>query len=349
MDGKIPLLGLFPEEITRFLTDSAPPGVTIKPFTGTQVFRWLWEGAAAFDVMTNLPLGVRRILGDLSCIRTAAVVRRLEDRDGTVKYHLAFPDGAAAETVLLTDHGGRRTACVSSQAGCALGCAFCQTGALGLTRDLSAAEIAEQFLTLEQAAGPLDNLVFMGMGEPLANLGGVRKAIALLSHPRGRGFSLRRITVSTAGLIAGIYDLADNGPPVRLAVSLTSADPAVRERLMPVAAANPLDRLKEAVVYYSQKSGRRCTLEVALLSGVNTDGEQARLLASFARDTGAHVNLIPWNSVASLPFQEPPAAECRAVLRILKQAHVPATLRTHRGRNVAGACGQLGTRRLTPD
>jgi 23S rRNA (adenine2503-C2)-methyltransferase len=239
--------------------------------------------------------------------------------------------------------GSRFTACISSQSGCAMGCRFCKTGTLGLRRNLTGAEMLEQFLLLEECAGaPLSNVVFMGMGEPLANIVALRRACAILSHPKGRCLSPRRITVSTAGLIPGIIDLADQGPHLRLAVSLTTADPDLRESLMPVARSNPLPDLRRAIAYYAEKSGRRPTLEAALLGGVNTSPAQARAFAAFARDLGAHVNLIPWNPVPGLDFHEPTTGESRAFLRILEDAGVSATLRLRRGSAIAGACGQLG-------
>ncbi len=340
MSGRVAIAGFLPEEL-----GAAVP--LDQPFRARQIFGQVARGARSFDGMTDLPEPLRSELAETACVVSGQTLQTLTDRDGTVKLQVAFPDGARIEAVLLADSSGgegaaRKTACVSCQAGCALGCAFCRTGRLGFTRDLSAAEIVEQFLLLESRAGTLDSVVFMGMGEPLLNLGAVRKAAAVLTHPLGRGLSVRRMTLSTAGIVAGIYELADAGPAVRLAVSLTTADPALREELMPVARDNPLPDLQEAVRYYARKTGRRCTLEAALLSGRNTSRSQMRLLAAFARDTGAHVNLIPWNPLPGLPFAEPTDAECREALRELARAGVNATLRTKRGRGIGGACGQLG-------
>ncbi|MDR3283998.1 MAG: 23S rRNA (adenine(2503)-C(2))-methyltransferase RlmN [Treponema sp.] len=334
----IALAGLLPEEISaRFQL--------AKPFMGRQIFKWIARGVSSFDAMTDLPLELRGRLLEQAALRTGNVLQTLEDPDGTIKLQIEFPDRIYIETVLLADEAERKTACVSSQAGCALGCRFCRTGQLGFTRNLTAGEIVEQFLLLEKISGPLDNVVFMGMGEPLLNLEAVRKAVSILTHPAGRNLSLRRITISTAGIIPGIYDLADRGPAVRLAVSLTTADPALRNDLMPVARSNSLEELKKAIAYHGNKTGKRCTLEAALISGVNTGSESARQLAEFAGELGVHVNLIPWNPTASLPFAEPAPAECREFVRMLEERKIPVTLRTRRGRKIGGACGQLGQRK----
>ncbi len=311
-------------------------------FRGMQLFKWIASGVTSFSEMQNLPKNLRQQLEQDCCIRSSFVSKKLVDPDGTVKLQLTLHDGKCVETVLLTDKEGRRTACVSCQVGCGMACAFCQTGRLGFSRNLEAAEIVEQFQFLEETVGKLDNIVFMGMGEPMLNLTAIRKAVAVLTHSQGRNLSGRRITLSTCGIVSGIYDLADNGPALRLAVSLTTADEALRQQLMPVTAGNPLPKLKEAIAYYIQKTGRRCTLEAALLAGKNTGRESAQRLIDFARDLNCHVNLIPWNPVEGLPFQEPSAKECKNFILQLEHAGVNVTLRHRRGRKIGGACGQLG-------
>lgn len=221
-------------------------------------------------------------------------------------------------------------------------CAFCQTGQLGLARNLEPEEIVEQFLFLEAECGKLDNIVFMGMGEPLMNLPAIRKAITVLTHKDGRNLSSRRITLSTSGVIKGIYDLADNGPLIRLAVSLTTADEELRSLIMPVNRTNPLPELRTAIAYYAEKTGKRVTLEAALMAGKNTGKESAERMIQFAQGIDVNINLIPWNSVEGLPFTEPSAAEVRNFTDILKNAGLNVTLRTKRGRTIGGACGQLG-------
>ena len=332
---KIQLAGLLPEEITEQL------GLSQK-FRGEQIFQWIGKGVTSFDQMTNLSLDLRTKLEETSVIRSSRISKILKDPDGTIKLQIELHDKKAVETVLLIDKENRKTACVSCQVGCAMKCAFCQTGQLGLARNLTAAEIIEQFLFLEQEAGPLNNIVFMGMGEPLMNLSAIRKSVDILTHKKGRNLSSRRITLSTSGVIKGIYDLADNGPLLRLAVSLTTADEDLRTELMPVNIKNPLPELKQAIKYYSEKTGKRVTLEAALLSEKNTGVESAKKMIDFAKDLDVNVNLIPWNPIETLPFKEPSASEAKNFISILERANINVTLRTRRGRKIGGACGQLG-------
>ncbi len=332
---KIPLAGLSAEEITAELGLSPA-------FRGKQIFKWIGKGTESFDEMTNLSAALREELSQKAVLRSSTVSKVLKDPDGTIKLQVTLSDGLAVETVLLTDREDRKTACVSCQVGCAMNCAFCQTGHLGLARSLTAGEIVEQFLFLEKHAGPLDNIVFMGMGEPMMNLSAVRKAISVLTDKDGRGLSGRRITLSTSGVIQGIYDLADNGPSIRLAVSLTTADPALRERLMPIGRTNPLDDLRKAIDYFAKKTGKRVTLEAALLHDTNTSKESAENMIRFARGMDVHINLIPWNPVEGLQFSEPTARECKNFVALLENAGINVTLRTRRGREIGGACGQLG-------
>lgn len=332
---KIAISGLMPAEICEKL------GLK-QSFRGKQIFQWIGKGAESFDEMSNLSVQLREELKEKSVLRSTSVSKVLKDPDGTIKLQISLSDGLAVETVLLTDRENRKTACVSCQVGCAMKCAFCQTGALGLARNLSAGEIVEQFLHLEKHAGTLDNIVFMGMGEPMMNLPNVRKAIEILTNKDGRGLSGRRITLSTSGVIKGIYDLADNGPAIRLAVSLTTADADLRERIMPISKANPLPELRKAIEYFTQKTGKRVTLEAALLHDTNTSIESATNMINFARNLDVHLNLIPWNPVEGLPFSEPSGKECKNFVYHLEKAGLNVTLRTRRGREIGGACGQLG-------
>lgn len=331
----IVLTGLLPQEICEKLELK-------EKFRGKQIFKWVGTGVKTFDEMTNLSKALRDELSSKATLRTSTVTNVLEDPDGTIKLQITLEDGNAVETVLLTDKENRKTACVSCQAGCAMKCAFCQTGTLGLSRNLTPAEIVEQFLYLEEKAGPLDNIVFMGMGEPMQNLDGIRKAIEILSSPDGRSLSKKRITLSTSGIIKGIYDLADNGPHIRLAVSLTTADEELRKELMPVTNGNSLKDLRKAISYYAEKSGKRVTLEAALLHDKNTSEESAKNMIEFAKGIDVNVNLIPWNPVATLPFTEPGSNEVHRFVERLEKAGLNVTLRTKRGRKIGGACGQLG-------
>jgi 23S rRNA (adenine2503-C2)-methyltransferase len=335
MNEKLFLTGLFPEEIVAKLDLGAN-------FRGKQIFKWISSGVSSFDEMTNLSLDLRKSLSEKANIYSSFVSQKLVDPDGTIKLQITLHDSLCIETVLLIDSEGRKTSCVSCQAGCAMGCAFCQTGKLGFARNLTAGEIVEQFLYLEKECGKLDNIVFMGMGEPMLNLPEIRKAIAILAHKEGRNLSTRRITISTCGVIKGIYDLADNGPAVRLAISLTTADQELRETLMPIGKTNPLPELSKAIQYYIEKTGNRCTLEAALLSGINTTQESADNLKRFVKNMPIHVNVIPWNPVEGLPYKEPSVNECRKFMKMLEERGRNVTQRTRRGRKIGGACGQLG-------
>lgn len=334
---KIPLTGLLPSEIVEQLNLS-------QKFRGMQIFKWIGSGAESFSQMTNLNLELRNQLEETAQLRSSSILQTLKDPDGTIKLQIKLCDGNIVETVLLTDKEGRKTACVSCQAGCAMKCAFCQTGTLGLARNLTAGEIVEEFLFLEKEAGKLDNIVFMGMGEPMQNLEAIRRAVEILCHKDGRALSSKRITLSTCGIVSGIYEMADNGPNLRLAVSLTTADEDLRKELMPVARAeaNSLENLKSAIKYYSEKTGKRVTLEAALLHSKNTDKSSAENLISFAKDLDVNINLIPWNPVKNLPFEEPTSDETKRFVQLLERAGLNVTLRTRRGRKIGGACGQLG-------
>lgn len=329
------LSGLLPEELFSLL------GLE-KKFRAKQIFKWIADGARNFDAMTNLPLADRERLSRTATLFSTHILQTLRDPDGTVKLQIGLADGNAVETVLLTDATGRKTACVSCQVGCPMNCAFCQTGHIGYGRNLTPGEIVEQFYHLEDSVGKLDNIVFMGMGEPMLNLGAIRQAVAILCHPEGRALSRRRITLSTSGITEGIKSLADEGPDIRLAVSLTTANPELRTDLMPVNKANPLPALKEAIRYFIEKSGKRVTLEAALMGGVNTKASDARDIANFARGLNVHINLIPWNPVETLPFKSPSQNETTAFLKMLEGYGLNVTLRTRRGEKIGGACGQLG-------
>ncbi|MDR0583467.1 MAG: 23S rRNA (adenine(2503)-C(2))-methyltransferase RlmN [Treponema sp.] len=354
------LCGLPPEELAA-LIDFLPR------FRAAQIFKWIAAGASSFGEMKNLPLALREALTGRFLLRSSAVQVRYEDPDGTVKLGIGLADGAKIEAVLLAG-GGRRTACLSTQAGCPAGCVFCKTGSLGFTRNLTSAEIVEQFLFLREAAShgapsaaegraaiakgraghAVDNIVIMGMGEPLLNLAEVRRALAVITCKQGMDFSKRRITLSTCGISAGIIDLADKGPAVRLALSLTTADEALRRRLMPIAKAHPLNEVKEALACFQRSGGGRITLEIVLLGGLNTRSEDVAALADFARGLDTVVNLIPWNPVEGLkaddgrPLREPSPGEAAAFAGRLKAAGLKVTRRFRKGRGVMGACGQLG-------
>lgn len=340
-DRKIPVAALNCDELTQVF--SLP-----QSFRAKQIFKWISSGAETFEQMTTLSKDLRKQLSEKAVIYSSKVTKQLYDSDGTIKLQIETYDRNFIESVLLTDKAERKTACVSCQVGCAMGCEFCKTGTLGFARNLADYEIVEQFLYLEKEIrktnpnGKLDNIVFMGMGEPMLNLDNIRKAISILSDKEGRNLSTRRITISTCGIIKGIYDLADNGPCVRLAVSLTTADSALRAQLMPVTKTNSLPELKKAIQYFTKKTKKRCTLEAALIGKMNTGEYSIKNMINFARGLDVHINLIPWNKVEGLDFEEPTKSECEKFFHAIEKAGLNVTFRTKRGQEIGGACGQLG-------
>jgi len=341
-----PLSGLPLEELEKLVQP-------LPRFRAAQIFKWIAAGAGGFEEMSNLPQPLRNELAEKFILRPSAAVEKHRGNDGSVKLALQFADGVWAEAVLLIDGSGRRTVCLSTQAGCPVGCVFCKTGT-GFSRNLSSAEIVEQFLLLERAAAPespgtrpVSNIVVMGMGEPLLNLPELRRAFEVITCKKGIGFSKRRITVSTCGIADGIEDLAANGPNVRLALSLTTADEDLRRRLMPISSSQPLYKVKEALLGFQDRGGGRVTLEAVLLGGINTRIEDAQSIAGFAKGLDAVVNLIPWNPVKGLEFEgkalKPPStAEVETFTRELEKLGLNVTRRFRRGRGIMGACGQLG-------
>jgi 23S rRNA (adenine2503-C2)-methyltransferase len=333
------MIGIPFEELTEQLSP-------LPRFRAAQIFKWIASGVSSFDEMNNLPLELRGELAERYTLRSHTAVETHRGSDGTVKLTIQLADGAWIEAVLLAD-GKRYTACLSTQAGCPAACVFCKTGAAFL-RNLDSGEIVEQFLLLRDIAkDSIANIVIMGMGEPLLNLAELRRSLAVITDKKGMNFSRRRITVSTCGIVQGITDIADHGPAVRLALSLTTADEALRRRLMPITTGQPLGKVKEALRRFQECGGGRITLEAVLLGGINTRGEDAAAMAQFARGLDAAINLIPWNPVKGLefegkPLREPAAAEIEAFTRRLEALGLNVTRRYRRGRGVMGACGQLG-------
>jgi len=373
----ISLSGLTLTEIEELLP-------TLPRFRAGQIFKWIARGVNNFDEMTNLPASLRGELKENFCLYSSVIDNVIEDGE-TKKFVFSLKDGSKIESVLLNDGKNRLTACLSTQVGCPAGCVFCKTGSLGFKRNLDCAEIIEQFLHLhciaknshkehkgtkstkgeregrrEEGEGRregasqardfghvIDNIVVMGMGEPLLNLPNLRKAILLLNCKKGINFSLRRITVSTCGICDGLYDLAQNGPYVRLALSLATADENLRQRLMPITKSNPLDKIKENLLLFQSNGGGRLTLEMPLLKQINTRDMDAKSAAAFAKGLDTVVNIIPWNPVAGFEFEgrplcEPGKRETEDFIGMLEGYGLKVTMRLHKGRGVMGACGQLG-------
>ena len=340
MKNKTVLAGLLPEELSVLL-NSYPL------FRCRQLYQWILSGASAFDDMSSLPVQMRKELEENFQLYSCSTSSELKDQDGTVKLGINLEDGAVIEGVILSDEENNKTACISTQAGCPMGCVFCKTGMLGFKRNLLAAEISAQFLLLLQKEPKISNIVIMGMGEPLLNLDALRKSLNFFMHSGGLSISRRRITLSTCGIEKGIIDLADNGPDIRLALSLTTARQELRERLMPVTRNNPLSKIRDALLHYQKKTRQRLTLEMVLLEGINTSPAEAGAVAEFTRGLDAIINLIPWNSVPGLnldgrALKSPPSMETSAFADALKYRGLRVTQRYEKGRGIQAACGQLG-------
>ena len=319
-----------------------------RAYRAKQVAGWVWKKqVGAFSEMNNLPAGLRGRLAEEFVILTAAEQRRSESTDGTVKCLLRLADGETIEAVAIPAEG-RLTACVSTQVGCAMGCGFCATGLEGLRRDLSAGEIVEQIFHLQAAMGRrVTNVVFMGMGEPLANYDATVAAVAAMIDPDRLGISARHVTVSTVGLPKQIRRLAAEKLPITLAISLHAPTDALRRKLIPAAGNVPIDRIIAAAEAFYRSRKREVTLEYVLLGGVNDTPGCADALADIAHRLRCNVNLIRYNPVSPLAYDRPTRAAVQEFEARLRRRGVNVHLRQSRGLDVTAACGQL--RRLAED
>jgi len=313
-------------------------------YRGRQVFRWLYQGRAdGFGAMTNLPKSLRAELATRAeIVMPRLVTRAASQRDSTVKYLFQFADGERAETVLMHD-GDRATLCVSSQVGCNQGCTFCATAQMGLARNLTSGEMVGQLLEVEReiGAGRVSNIVFMGMGEPLANYKHLLRALDVLTSPDGVGAPARRITVSTSGLVPAIDRYARDGVKTGLALSLNATTDDVRDRLIPSNARYKIRGVLDACHAWAEATGGRLTVEYVLLRGVNDSLEDGRRLARLLDPIPCKVNLIPFNPIPGATFARPEAARVAAFQKVLYDARCVATVRKTKGSDVAAACGQL--------
>lgn len=344
------ILGLTEEALANLLTARGQ-----KPYRAKQLMEWLWKARArSFDEMSNLPPALREELAAEFTIRPLEVVEVNASPGGTRKFLSRLADGHLIESVVIPaaeDASGKKadrmTLCVSSQVGCAFGCRFCASGLNGFTRNLTTAEILGQILAAEDIAGQrVDNLVFMGMGEPLANCANLLPALDIILSHTGPNIGARHITISTSGNVPGLRKLAAFGKPIRLAVSLHGATDEVRSRVMPVNDTWPLGELLPALEAWSRDKKHMITLEYILIEGVNADLDEARRLAGIARRLNAKVNLIPYNTVEGLPWVRPSEEHCKAFCRILVRERIPVTMRYEKGHDINAACGQLRLRKL---
>ena len=316
-------------------------------FRAKQIEEWLWEkGATSFDEMTNLPKALRTSLAERYTLGGLTQLARQESADGSRKYLLGLSDGAAVECVGMPT-GSRLAVCASTQAGCGMGCAFCATGASGLTRSLTVSEIYEQVMHVrDDFDSRVTSVVLMGQGEPFANYDATLSALRRMNSPEGLGIGARHLTVSTCGIIPQILRFAREPEQFTLAVSLHSAVQKTRNLLMPGVKRWSLLNLYEAMGTYVDLTGRRPTYEFALIRGVNDTEDELGSLVDFCRGTLCHVNIIQLNEVPGSKFQ--PSSEARAgeFVRRLERVGVEATIRNSRGADIDAACGQLRQRML---
>jgi 23S rRNA (adenine2503-C2)-methyltransferase len=313
-------------------------------YRADQVHRWIFEGLArSFEEMTNLPAAEREALGAAFALDEPAEDRVSVSTDGTVKHLWRLRDGHLVESVLIpTDR--RLTLCISSQAGCAMGCTFCATGWGGFDRQLTAGEIVGQYRASRRWAeahdhGTISNIVYMGMGEPLANRKAVHASLTLLNH--GYDVGARRITVSTVGVVPGILELAEREEQFGLALSLHAPEPGLRRQLIPLEKRYPLGEVLAALRRFDEAGGRRITFEYTMIRDVNDDPDLAPMLADVARDARAFVNLIPFNPIPYQDWKPSTPERIRAFAKVLEDRGVQVAVRETRGRDIEAACGQL--------
>ena len=353
--AKPPLTGETLDSLTEKLRARGEPA-----FRAKQILDWLYKKRARSpDEMTNLSKPLRAWLDETFDFLPVSLVLNKQSEDVTDKLLLELRDQSLIETVIIRapqegvglDHS-RKTICISTQVGCAMACVFCASGLAGLKRDLNAGEIVAQLLQVcyrEDARtsrartelASFDNIVVMGMGEPLANYDNLIRALTIVNADWGLGFGARRITISTSGLVPKIQRLAQEDLGFRLAISLHGATDEVREKIMPINKAYPLAKLVPAVREFAEKHGRMVTLEFILIEGVNDSLEQAQKLRDIARDLHAHVNLIPYNTVQGLPWKRPSITRQERFADILRDARISVTLRREKGHDIDAACGQL--------
>lgn len=329
------------EQLTDLITGWGQPAYRTK-----QVWQWLYnQKVESFDEMGNLPQALRDKLADETMLSTLTVATERQSSDGTIKRLYILPDGQYIEAVLMPYTDGRRTACISTQAGCAMGCVFCATGQMGFARHLSTGEIIEQALhfarMLEAEDDRLSNIVLMGMGEPLHNYDATLESIHRLISPDGFGIGQRHITLSSVGLVPAIRRFAEEGLQVKLAISLHAATDEERDPLIPINRRWNLEKVLETCQYYIEQTGRQVTFEWALISGENDMGEQAHKLGQLLQGMLCHVNLIPLNKTEGYAGKPSNPQRIQRFMAVLETYGVSSTIRVRRGIDIEAGCGQL--------
>lgn len=311
-------------------------------FRAKQIHNWIYaKSVSCIDEMTNLSKDFREQLKQVASVTESKIKVKQVSSDGTLKYLIEYPDGECVETVLMRfDNRANLTACVSSQVGCAVNCSFCATGKGGFKRNLTYQEIIEQVLSIQRDTGlKVTNVVFMGQGEPLLNLNNVLKALEIFNNDFQIG--ARRITISTSGIIPGIKRLAEMNLQSTLAISLHAPNHKLRAELMPIENKYPIDELKNALIGYVEKTGRRITVEYILIHGFNDTPEVAKELAVLLRGIKCNINLIPYNSVIENDYKKPSNNDIMKFKYLLEHSGKKVTVRLERGADIDAACGQL--------
>jgi 23S rRNA (adenine2503-C2)-methyltransferase len=317
-------------------------------YRAKQIFAWIYRpGITDFDQMTDLSKQLREELREISFISSLPISVREVSEDGTLKYGLQLSDGMLIESVLIPEEE-RNTLCISSQVGCAMACAFCLTGTMGFKRNLTPAEIIGQICAVQADlaaadGGQITNIVFMGMGEPLANFDNLLVALEIIMDEKGLNFSNRRITVSTCGLAPKIVELGKR-ISVNLAISLHGADDEVRNSIMPVNATYPISEVLDACRDFPLPARKSIMFEYILLAGINDSDDDARKLAKLLRDLPCKINLLPCNEAPEIPFSKPSRNRVYAFQEILRKAGYTVLIRTSRGDDISAACGQLANK-----
>ena len=324
-------------ELAAIFKELGQPG-----FRAKQVYTWLHKGVRSYEEMTNIPKALRDLLSEKYPLYIPKVVRKQESsRDGTIKYLWELADGNCVETVLMRYHYGN-TVCISTEVGCRMGCAFCASTLGGLVRPLEAHEMLDQVLFTQVDSGlPVSHIVLIGIGEPLDNLDNVLRFLELVNSPDGMNISMRHISLSTCGLVPKIDQLAQQKLQLSLAISLHGPNNAIRDQIMPVNKAYPIEVLLEACRRYYDATGRRIHFEYAMIDGVNDSQANAKELLRRLKGLPAHVNLIPLNHVEESPLKPSSKAKVAAFQKCLEEGGVTATVRRTLGGDIDASCGQL--------
>ncbi len=341
------LTGLTAEKLGNWLAENGWPA-----YRGRQIFGWVQKKSiTSIDELANIPKDLQNWLKEKAFLNQPQTIKEMNSIKGdTIKFLLQYPDEVLIETVLMLyeakENRARQTCCVSTQAGCGMGCLFCATGLGGLERNLTAGEIVAQVQKaqkwcLANGLGGVSNVVYMGMGEPLANLASVLESMKILNHPDGLNIGWRRFTVSTCGIVPQIYKLAQLSQPVELAISLHAADNDLRNRLMPINRQYCIEELLAACDVYAKTTGRRITYEYALFKGVNDSRYQAEALVQLLKGKLAHINIITGNPVSETGFISSSREVLQDFAAVLQKNGLKVTVRQSRGVDIDAACGQL--------